>query len=191
MRIIVIHNFQSCGLNVTKNRVPWSWSLLVKCNSPWICLTNAAMIFIPNPCVAAGSNASGKPGPSSETERAQSPFGVVCRLTVIVPFAYLIELVINSLAINPRGMAVTLGIFEFGPLNAEGSLGKFIRRHIRQIVAQLFKVLLELDAFEFVQRVEMPMNAPKCCDTVGGDAQLSRRLGIFGSAALHREQAGD
>jgi len=35
-------------------------------------------------------------------------------------------------------------------------------------VAQLFKVLLDLDAFEFVQRVEMPMNAPKRCDTVGG-----------------------
>jgi hypothetical protein len=115
-------------LNATKNRVPWSWSPLVKCNSPWICLTNAAMIFIPNPCVAVGSNASGKPGPSSETERARN--------------------------------------LELGSLNAEGSLLKFIGRHISKIVAQLLKKLLELDIFEFVQRVEMPMNAPKRRDTV-------------------------
>ena len=79
----------------------------------------------------------------------------------------------------------------FGSLNGQRSLRKLARRHVSEIVAKLFEVSLELDAFDVVQSVEMPMDAPERCDTVGGDGQLRRRFVVFGAAALHREQACD
>ena len=100
--------------------MPWSWSALPISNTPPICTIKAVISFIPNPLVAAGLKSCGKPGPSSEIERTHS-LGVICKRTVILPFAYLIEFVMSSLAMNPSGIAVTVGILKLRSLHDEGS----------------------------------------------------------------------
>ena len=56
--------------NSTVNRAPWFSSPRLICNSPPIRSTKDRIILIPSPLQAAGSNPSGKAGPSLETDSA-------------------------------------------------------------------------------------------------------------------------
>ncbi len=82
------------------------------------------------------------PGHRRRLKRTQLPFGIVCRRTEIVPFAYLIELVINSLAMNPRGRALALGILRSAPSTQRDRSANSLDTISERSWLQLFKILL-------------------------------------------------
>lgn len=93
--------FTSDHENSTVNRAPWFLSPRPIRNSPPIRSTRERTILIPSPLPAAGSNPSGKSGPSLQTDSAQPFPGLDSKLTVIRPVPYLAAFVISSLAMNP------------------------------------------------------------------------------------------
>src|ERR1035438_7672503 len=99
------------------------------------------MIRMPSPVPAPGSNPSGKAGPPLATDSAKPNAGSGCKLMAIRPLPYFAALAINSLTMNPSGIAVAAG-----RLSSMPSLRALIRRqHCREVAAEVLKDFPELD----------------------------------------------
>lgn len=67
------------------------------------------MTFMPNPDIAVGSKAGGKPAPSSETESEYPPDMERWNFIMILPAPCLTAFMTNSLRINPKDTMRSVG----------------------------------------------------------------------------------
>ena len=92
---------------------------------------------------------------------------------------------------EPEGNARNSWYAKLSSINDEDASRTLAGGHARKIVTKAFKVFLELDAFDVVQSMQVPMDAPDCGDTIGRNSQLRGRLSILSRPALYCKQACD
>ena len=67
---------------------------------------------------------------------------------------------------EPKGNRYGRRYGQCDPLNGKSSLGSLAERHIKEFMTKCRKELLELDALNVIQRVQMKVNTAERCDTV-------------------------
>jgi hypothetical protein len=104
--------------------------------------------------------------------------------------AYLAELVMSSLTINPSGTATAVGRSIFCGLDSDIATGFLLKQQPRKILAKAQEVLFKLHAILMIEEMQRAMHTPKRSDPTGRDVQL--RSGVrTGGPTLQRQQTND